>query len=290
MPNITVSADVNTLLTSTTLNASTSALGTLGAPVTSAAIVAKIAGAVQNVARIGKEFMPESFDVISLKLGNAGAVSLPAGTLSLNTAGAMVLHDGLRNGNNISNISNSNNCQQFFKELPTASLQNTTYILPLARFMLPASVAVSGKTLCFTGDVYVQNLFSIQPDGGIYLFWRRYGDNDLTKIIYYTPPVTTTPFKLSVTLSVLMNANSTIANGASKPAVIRTSIGATEGAACLSVADGLNGGNLAIATGAFDIITIGQPIDIEFGITTVDSSGLVTGSYAINGFMGISNS
>jgi len=44
MANIPVSAAVNTLLTSTTLNASTAALGVLGAPVTGATIASKLNG------------------------------------------------------------------------------------------------------------------------------------------------------------------------------------------------------------------------------------------------------
>lgn len=44
MANITVSPAVNTLLTSTTLNASTAALGALGAPVTGAAIASELNG------------------------------------------------------------------------------------------------------------------------------------------------------------------------------------------------------------------------------------------------------
>lgn len=292
MPNITVSASVHSLLNSAgNLTASTNALGTLGAPVTSAAIVAKIAGAVQDVARIGKEYMPESFDVISLKLGNAGTVSLPAGTLSLNTAGEMVLHDGLRNGNNISNIPNSNSNQRFVKTILTANLQNTTYQLPLARFTLPASTSVNGKIISFTGDVYVRNAFTVQPDNGVYLFWRRYGVTALEQAVLFTLPSTiNASHKISVSLSLVLSTNNTVAGAFDAPVIIRTLIGATEGSACLSFADGINGLNLIIPTEANDLITIGQPIDIEFGIVTIDSSGLVVGNYGINGFMGISNS
>lgn len=81
MANITVSADINTLLTSTTLNASTEALGTLGAPVTATSITAKLGGTVPVANKIGNEYLKDTLEVDYISLTDHTGLTIPAATL-----------------------------------------------------------------------------------------------------------------------------------------------------------------------------------------------------------------
>lgn len=81
MANITVSADINTLLTSTTLNASTAALGTLGAPVTATSITAKLGGTVPVANKIGNEYLKDTLEVDYITLTDHTGLTIPASTL-----------------------------------------------------------------------------------------------------------------------------------------------------------------------------------------------------------------
>jgi hypothetical protein len=82
MPNITVSTDINTLLTSTTLNASTEALGVLGAPVTATSITAKLGGTVPVANKIGNEFLKDTLQVDYISLTDHAGLTIPAATLA----------------------------------------------------------------------------------------------------------------------------------------------------------------------------------------------------------------
>jgi hypothetical protein len=180
--------------------------------------------------------------------------------------------------------------KQGFSKIITAGNANSAevYQSPLARFTLPASVSANGKIMIFTGDVYVKNVFSVQPNSGVYLFFRRYNETDHAKHFLITLPTASTPYKLSVSLGVLINTGSIVQEAFGRLSMIRTSISDTDGTTCVSVSDG-NSGSLTVPEAANDLITIGQLIDIEFGILTVNSSGTVAGTYGINGVMEVSH-
>jgi len=163
------------------------------------------------------------------------------------------------------------------------------YQLPLARFTLPASVSANGKIMIFTGDVYVKNDFSVQPNSGVYLFLRRYNETDYAKHFLITLPTANTAYKLSVSFGVLISTGSIVSAAFNQPSMIRTSLSETDGTTCVSVSDGNSGGGLAVPVEPNDLITIGQLIDVEFGIITIKSSGTVVGSYGISGVMEVSH-
>ena len=138
MANIPVSSAINTLLISTNLNASTTALGALGAPVTGASIATKLETEILNVN--------------GWILVNSSAVALANGVIGFNnTLNTLVKHNGSTVGGVPILVSNPSHK----KGTVSASNYTAAKETEIASFPLTATQAIVGKRFRFSYKIEI---------------------------------------------------------------------------------------------------------------------------------------
>ena len=240
---------------------------------TSVSILAALQGAEADPLRIGAEFMPQEFPVISLGLGDTGENALNAGRLGLNGDGQLVLHDADRNGDEIAPFATDNIGQLFAKSLNGASLSNIISFSSLARFRFPASVATSGRILTLSGSLIINNGFSPQPYLGIYFGIRRPGETNLDNMSMALLVAASGTHQYNFQLLFSLGADSLL--GVALPGAMATLISphATVPGNVTPVSAWYDATDFFPSSVAEAIATVGQPIDIEVFFLSMDTGG-----------------
>ena len=268
MANITVNAAVHSLLNSGgNLTTSTNALGTLGAPVTGASIATKLVGTEIQVA--------------SIKLNDATGLSLPVGSLSLNSSNQIVIHDADSNTENLPHLVDSLNNTVIASRILAASMDNVNFSLKLADIPLPASALTNGKNLFLTGSTYTTWGSGNKPSDGVFLGICKQGQDPITDgfIFNFAEGVTSEDRRFGVALQFIVSAGVwTLSSLENRPTahISKNSSGTiTHAAGWTYGADWLENSPI---TG-----TAGNPVNLNLYIITIDSSDNVTASLVVSG-------
>jgi len=220
----------------------------------------------------------ETLEVAGVTLTDATGTALPAGTLSLNANGDVVLHDGNNNAEDLPNLLNSNNrVATNLKVLAAAVNDEAQYESVLGSFLLPASEIVSGKVLCFRGYLHFANAFTSQPDGGTFLCLRKKGVTDASYYMTATLPTSAGEHHINFSIFMEVDGSSSLLNG-ERCAASAKAMPTTTGAFVSNAAIWDPGDDLTIPVGAGDLVTIGQEAALEIVFLSSDASGTVAGS------------
>jgi hypothetical protein len=246
---------------------------------TTETILDKLKGTVADPERIGTEYLPEALEVASVQLTDTGASSLPAGSLGLNSSGELIIHDDVRNGDDVAPFASSNLRQGFIGQKITAELQTSTEVL-ICRLRLPASESAVGKFIGFDANFFLSATFSVAPDIGIYMALRKHGETDIGK--WNTWAFDTLPIQAYYKISAIYKVESgnlfttirTTACG-TREEVGSTNAAITSHTSCF--ADNI------FVTDANAHITSGQPVDLELVFFTLNDAASVAGGYFIHG-------
>lgn len=115
-----------------------------------------------------------SMEVTGIALDSVSDVALEAGSLSLNSTGKQVVHDGTTQGDDLPFALDSTTFRQFITRIETSDYQETgtemiISQIPLSRIHVPARFLTDTKKTCLQGTLWIKFSEGIKPDGGIFL-------------------------------------------------------------------------------------------------------------------------
>lgn len=237
--------------------------------------------------RIGKERMPESLEVTSINLTDTGAVALPVGSLGLNNDGELVLHDNVRNGDDLPAFVDATAVQPILSNFLISSIRNTSLVIPLASIKFPASVAVNGKIISISGEMDLNINISVLPTELMFFGFRNRtnvltGNAMLDDYSQLTIPGNGRhKLKFNFMCS-CQTGNLFVFLGVGEcNAELRTIPTTVGGAITSHTAIWKDSDDSAFL--AHNLITLGQPIDLEFIFFAYDTGNLCEGSVNITG-------
>jgi len=242
--------------------------------------VAAAGGAAINSALDG-----ETLEVVGVTLTDTTGTTLQAGTLGLNDLGGLVVHDGESNGEDLPSLVDSVKLNLFDILIPAVSMNNEE----LASFhvldvVLNGSQATSGNTLSISGRISCKWSSSNKPDGGAFLVACLEGENPLVNSYGYQIATGVTSemrhFDLLISLQADGdNFNLSFNNTSPNAIVQKNSSGTITHSAEWTNADEAAAGPPSGVSG--------EPNKLRFYILTVDSSGTVSSSLLISGFLSL---
>jgi len=273
MANITVSADVHSLLNSAgNLPNSTNALGALGAPVTGASIVSKLSN--------------QNLSVASIQLTDGTGTALAVGSLSLNAAKNVVVHDLESNAEDLAYLVNSRESSNFAKVLTAANMTGaTTFVKPIAEMLIKSSEITNGSAFCFSGQIRNNWTTGTKPDSGVYLWICREGTTPTNDGMFFNLAEGNVSElrDFSVPLSFSISAgvwSISFVGGGSKAICIKNNSGTITSVPAWTFATDMD-----ISSSITN--TVGQPVKLQVYVVTVNASATVTSTLTVSGNLSV---
>ena len=256
-------------------------------PIASADITTALQGAEADPTRIGAEYLPEEIEINAVTLANTGAVTLPAGSLGLNTNGELILHNNVANGNKMESFLRSNSRQEV-GEIFIGNFFRANYVRPLATFIVPASQAVTNKILLVSGTLWVYNGLTTGTLPTLYLGFAPTGTTNIEAITSLEMPAASLVngfIKLDFMLPIQLLSDGTCMSSWVGCAGVCTPISATS--ETTTVSKSAFNQNQFIPAGAL-IETMGITSSFDVSLIGVDGGPTLVGVYRALGNISLS--
>lgn len=227
----------------------------------------------------------QDIEVASIGLSDGTGTALDAGSLTLNAAGEVVVHDNESNAEDLPHLVNSLESLNFATRVLATSMNNATFSRKMDSIPLPSSALTNGKQLFISGRTFALWSSGNKPDTGIYLVLCKEGQDPQSEGIFFNfaDGVSSEsrdfilPFSISVTagawtISVITSSAKALVKR-SAAWIITHSVGWDDG------------GEIAIQSPISG--SEGDPVILQLHIVTFDSSGTVAANLMISGQLSV---
>lgn len=225
--------------------------------------------------------IPDELEVAAIKITDGTGTALDAGSLTLNAAGEVVVHDNESNAEDLPHLVNSRESINFAAVVMAGTMNGaTTYSRKLCEIPMTDAEAANGKVISLAGTL---RIFApgTRPDGGVFLVLCRDGDDPKTEgTTYVIGDGTTSEVRnFHIVRLVIDSAGTwTLDPGASGTQAIVTKNNGGTIAHAEGWADFVDANDVAVISG-----TTGEPFKLEMHLLTVNVSASVSSNVVISG-------